>query len=143
MRYARVLMLGIALVVLPSCASTNATRRAGSGSALSREILGAWQLVWPQTRAGEREIKLITPTHFTWTTWNTGTHEVLATGGGPYTLVGNDYCEQLAFAKGDIESAKGRVLCFQLRVSGDSLFQSGKHPFEESRMLQEVWVRVK
>jgi hypothetical protein len=107
-----------------------------------RAIIGTWQLVWPETADHEREIKLITPTHFTWTTWNTTTHEVLATGGGPWTLVGSNYCEQLLFAKGAIESRAGQVLCFDLQVKGDTLIQVGQGGSPGS-FVREIWRRLR
>lgn len=107
-----------------------------------KAILGTWQLVWPEMAEHERELKLITPTHFTWTTWNTETHEVLATGGGPWTLVRSDYCEQLSFAKGAIAERAGQVLCFDLTVHGDSLIQVGQGGTPSS-FVREVWRRVR
>ncbi|MCC6650755.1 MAG: hypothetical protein IT348_06365 [Candidatus Eisenbacteria bacterium] len=110
--------------------------------ALSRAILGTWQLVWPEVPADERELKLITPTHFTWTTWKTTTHQVLATGGGPYTLVGSDYCEQVSFALGGVENVAGQVLCFEVQVKGDTLLQIGPRGPDGGRS-REVWKRVR
>ena len=66
------------------------------------EILGAWELV------SYREIgdsvysefpefikywKLVTPTHFLWVYYNSDADEVVAEGGGTYTLTGNSYTE--------------------------------------------------
>lgn len=140
-------LLAIAVATLLMI-SLHTDSRAGSkrskvDTKLANAILGTWQLAWPEMRAQEREIKLITATHFTWTTWNVETHEVLATGGGPYTLASGDYCEQIAFARGQIESAKGNVLCFHVEVRGDSLIQTGRHPRNDGSMLREVWTRMR
>jgi len=127
---------------LPSSATAGAKRPKAELKA-ANAILGTWELAWPETRAHERELKLITPTHFTWTTWNVETHEVLATGGGPYTLVSGDYCEQISFARGQIESAAGNVLCYNVQVRSDSLIQTGRHPRNDGSVSREVWTRVR
>ena len=129
-------------VFVPSNAGAS-PKRSKADLKAANAILGTWQLAWPETRAHERELKLITPTHFTWTTWNVETYEVLATGGGPWTLVKGDYCEQISFARGQIESAKGNVLCFHVEVRGDSLIQTGRHPRSDGSTSREIWTRVR
>lgn len=139
----RVIMLCLLMTSAMVPSADAAAKRSKADIKAANAILGTWQLAWPETRAHERELKLITPTHFTWTTWNVETHEVLATGGGPYTLVSGDYCEQIAFARGQIESAKGNVLCFKVEVRGDSLIQTGRHPRNDGSVSREVWTRVR
>lgn len=131
----------LALSILPAIAES-ATSAASRAQAVSRAILGTWQLVWPEKPADERELKLITPTHFSWTTWKPSTHQVLATGGGPYTLVGSDYCEQVSFALGGVENVAGQVLCFEVQVKGDTLLQIGPRGPDGGRS-REVWKRVR
>lgn len=135
-----VVLASMGVMEASTAGSLGSSRHHPGGASIS--VVGTWQLVWPEKEAREREIKLITPTHFTWTTWNTETHHVLASGGGPYTLVGRNYCEQLSFAQGEVEAVAGAVLCFDVHVKGDTLLQLGPLSADGSRS-REVWKRLK
>jgi hypothetical protein len=139
MRFGSVCVVVAAIAMLACGGAAAVQRKAPAPSGPS--ILGAWELVWPEKGAHERQIKLITPTHFTWTHWDTESHRVMASGGGGYTLVGNSYCEQLLFAQGDVEALGGLVLCFEVKVRGDTLLQLGPRADEGGRS-REVWKRL-
>lgn len=109
-------------------------------SPYSRTILGAWELAWPEPAPGTREVKLITGSHFSWTTWNVQTHAPLASGGGPYVLEGKSYKEQLLFASGGASEIAGTVQSFHVRVMGDTLYQSRPPGNDEGK---EVWRRMR
>ena len=117
-------------------------QRATARVPLARAMQGAWVLAWPEKPEHEREVKLITPHHFSWTTWDTRTHEVLASAGGAWTLAGSDYCEQLSFAQGGMAGMGGKVMCFEVRVSGDTLVQMG-HASEDGSRSREIWKRLR
>ncbi len=138
MRLGSVCLVAAAITVL-ACGEAAAVKRAAQARPA---VQGAWELVWPEKTGHERQIKLITPTHFTWTCWDTETRLVLASGGGGYTLVGDGYCEQLLFAQGYAEHLGGQVLCFQVKVKGDTLFQLSP-PGEDGMRSREVWKRIR
>ena len=136
----------LAVLTLPALAHGAPGSRARASAhaadeALHRRMLGAWEIVWPSV-APQREIKLITPTHFSWTTFDPATHHVSATGGGAHTLLDGVYCEQVDFALGGIESAAGQVLCFRVEIHGDSLVQS-RAPGADGMSIREVWRRLR
>lgn len=121
-----------------------ALARAGARKAIShRAIEGAWELVWPAHAEGRRQIKLITPAHFSWSTYDTRTHDVMGSAGGTCTLVGDKYCEQLDFVLGSMTPHAGRVLCFRLEVHGDTLLQVGDGVSAFDDGPREVWRRLR
>lgn len=126
-----------ALLAVLAWAPSDAAARRG---VRAPRIQGAWELVWPEPGPHQREIKLITATHFTWTSWDTGTRQVLGSGGGPYVLHGDTYQEQLLFASGGAESIAGTVQAFHVQVKGDSLFQFRPPGQGEGR---EIWRRLR
>ena len=42
-------------------------------------------------------MKILTPTHFTWVQYNTEGDEIFGIGGGPYSIVGDQYIEHIEF----------------------------------------------
>ena len=134
--------LMVAAIAMLTCGEAAAVIKGKAPALAGPSIQGAWELVWPEKGAHERQIKLITPTHFTWTDWDTESHRVLGCGGGGYTLVGNSYCEQLLFAQGGIEEQAGFVLCFRVEVRGDTLLQLGP-PDADGARSREVWKRLR
>ena len=42
-------------------------------------------------------MKILTPTHFTWVQYNTEGDEIFGIGGGPYSIVGDQYTEHIEF----------------------------------------------
>lgn len=106
-------------------------------------IVGAWELVWPARGEHRRQIKLITPTRFSWSTYDTQTHEISGSAGGTCTLVGDKYCEQLDFVFGGMEPFAGQVLCFRLEVHGDTLLQVGSGDSRYDESSREVWRRLR
>ena len=67
---------------------------------------------------------------------------MIATAGGPYTLVWQDDGEPLLFAQGGVESAAGRVLCFGVHVKGECPIPLGPAASDGSR-LREIWRRLR
>lgn len=113
-------------------------------------VAGTWELVsfkygtnetaFTQMPPGQRRIKMITDTHFTWVQVDTATKKVTASAGGPYSLNGSTYTESIEFGL-EMDSYMGQKQAFSVRVEGDKLFQSGA--LSDGLKLEEVWRRVK
>ena len=142
LRLQSIALFAAILFALATPVSASAPNRHHGSVSLANAVQGTWEQVWPQLADHERAVKLINATHFSWTHWDTGTHHVIATAGGPYTLVGQDYCEQLLFAQGGVESASGRVLSFRVQVKGDSLIQLAPAASDGARS-REIWRRLR
>jgi len=125
-------------VLVTGCAAT-------MGSAPVRDarpaLYGAWELVGPDLAPGTREVKLITPHRFSWTTWDVATHEVLAAGGGTSVVHGRAYVETLEYSKGGTEGLVGQTLRFEVAINGDTMLQRGVEGGALPE-LREVWRRV-
>ena len=104
------------------------------------DIQGTWELAWPEIGPQLRELKHITPTHFTWVTYDTDARTAVTCGGGRYFLVGDSYSEHIEFALGPVSSLVGTLQVFRVTVSGDTLTQTGE--LTNGRMIRERWVRA-
>ena len=116
----------------------------------SDSILGTWQLAsykygsnqsnFIDASPGQRHIKLITETYFTWIITDTITKKVYSAAGGTYTLSGNTYTESIDFGLG-MDTYLGHKHIFTIKVEGDMFFLSGS--LADGLKIEEIWQRVK
>jgi hypothetical protein len=92
------------------------------------------------------ELKIITPTHFMWITYEPGKtspgKEVFGgAGGGRYTLDGIKYVEMLEYASW--AGYESNITDFSLRVEGDKMYQMGALSNQEGEktIIEEEWQR--
>jgi hypothetical protein len=92
------------------------------------------------------ELKIITPTHFMWITYepdkvNPGKEAFGGAGGGRYTLNGIKYVESLEYASW--EGYESNITDFSLRVEGDKMYQMGALSNQEGEktIIEEEWQR--
>ncbi len=92
------------------------------------------------------ELKIITPTHFMWITYEPGKNspgkEVFGgAGGGRYTLDGIKYVEMLEYASW--AGYESNITDFSLRVEGDKMYQMGalSNQAGEKTIIEEEWQR--
>ena len=88
----------------------------------------------------EKHIKLITPTHFTWVTYDVDKKKALSTAGGTYSLEGDSYKEQIEFAGEGVEELAGKEQSFKIKVEGNKWSLSGV--LSSGVKIEEVWKRV-
>lgn len=127
-----------AAAIAAAPALPRAATRAAADSA--DPSLGAWELLG--AGVGTREVKLITASRFSWTTWDTATHRMLSCGGGAREVHGDHGIERLDYSRGPLVDSLATVpLEFRVEVRGDTLIQRG---VEGGRMpwLREVWLRI-
>jgi hypothetical protein len=94
------------------------------------------------------ELKIITPTHFMWITYepdkvNKEKKVFGGAGGGHYTLDGIKYVESLEYASW--EGYESNITDFSLRVDGDKMYQMGalSNKDGEKTIIEEEWQREK
>ncbi len=139
----KAVMVAVAVLLALGGVVSDSSRAAGAAApSLESRISGAWELVWPEMGPGEREVKLIVGHHFSWSTYRPESHEALASGGGTWSLVGAQYCEQLLHADGGAEPLRGRIMCFDVEVHGDTLVQVYQ-PDGNGMRTREVWKRLR
>jgi hypothetical protein len=113
--------------------------------------LGTWQLAsykygeakegFTDYPEGQRRIKLITDTHFTWVEFDVATKRAEGMAGGACSLVGDTYTESIDFADLGMAPYLGAKHTFTIRVEGDKFFLSGS--LADGLAIEEVWERVK
>lgn len=136
--------LALALAAVAAAPVEGAAARRHRRSPAKDPLVGTWELESGQLGPGLREIKVIAGGHFTWTTWDTTTHAVVATAGGRYLRRPGRYDECIEFAdKGnEIGGLVGRWLHFGVFLNGDKLVQVGT-PDSLLGGLHEVWRRAR
>ena len=134
--------------------STNQTVRiwdARTGKPLAGPLthFGAWQLAsykygdqdkWSDAPQGQRRIKLITDTYFTWVAYEPS-GKVQSMAGGKCTYNQGAYTETIEYAGEGMTDYLGKKQSFTLRLEGDKLHQSGQ--LSDGMKIEEVWERVK
>jgi hypothetical protein len=122
-------------------------------------LVGTWQLISSHTTEkgrttvtdytkGQRMIKLITPTHFSFLRHDLqqgkdGRNNFDA-GGGRYTLLNNTYTEYLDYYNN--KNWEGKIFTFKIRINRDTLLQTGIEKVDAegvNRSITEKYVRIK
>jgi hypothetical protein len=107
-----------------------------------RQLLGAWDQVFPPDAPKSiRTIKYITPTHFTWVTYDRENKRVLAAGGGTWSLRDGEYVEDCEFSTEDIAQLRGGSFPFEFRIDGDRWIQKGGP--DRAIRDDQTWTRLK
>lgn len=114
-------------------------------------LVGSWRIVsykygnmakfasWPKDQV---MLKHITPTHFTWVTYDAKTGVVARMGGGTYSWNGNTYRENLQYGLGaDVKGLVGKPQIFTGKVTETRWNHSGT--LSQGEKIEEVWERVK
>ncbi len=107
-------------------------------------IEGTWELVsakWtsPDTTSlfpitdHDRQIKMISRSHFVWISQDTSRKDVNGFGGGKYTLDGDKYTEHIEIFYDP--RGIGKSFTFKMKVEGDTLIQSGTMPFKKLGLI--------
>jgi hypothetical protein len=112
--------------------------------------VGTWQLVsfkygeatnWSNLPEGQRRIKLINPTHFSWVQYEAPSGKAQTMAGGTYTLKEGAYIETIEYAGEGMTEYLGKSQSFTIRVEGEEFHQSGR--LSDGTQIEEVWQRVK
>lgn len=103
--------------------------------------VGSWENTSPKLPAQFKDIKHITPTHYTWVTYDAKTVVALATSGGTWRLEGLAYTEKCEFVSPGYEHLKGNEYTFLIKFEGNEL--SIKSGPGSNIDIDEVWRRMK
>lgn len=115
------------------------------------KLAGSWRIAsykygdmakfvnWP---ANQIMLKHVTPTHFTWVTYDAKTGAVTRMGGGTYSWNGNIYRENLQYGLGaDVKGLVGKPQIFTGKVTETRWNHSGT--LSQGEKIEEIWERVK
>ena len=82
-----------------------------------RQLLGTWDVVFePGAPKAIRTLKHITPTHWTWVTYDRENKRVLAAAGGTWSLRNGEYVEDLRLHHGQLPAARREL--YAVRIPG-------------------------
>ena len=85
-----------------------------------RDLIGTWESVLPPDAPKSiRNIKHITPTHYTWVTYDADNDRILATSGGSCSVKGDRYEEVCEFATDSHQHVRGKTYSYVLKVALD------------------------
>jgi hypothetical protein len=143
-------MITACLLVLAGHSSLSAgpAPEAPGKNANANKLVGAWKLVsgkyggQPATLSElGTSLKHITPTHYTWVTYNQD-GEVTRIGGGVYVFDGKMMESTPVYGTGaDIKSRKGKRHTYECKIEGKRLYQKGA-PLSTGLTIEEVWELV-
>jgi hypothetical protein len=129
------------------------------------EVEGSWQLVsyidhargdtsWSQYPDNIIYQKHITPTHFTWLSYDKETDRTTGTGGGTYTHIGELYVEDINFFYPPGSDILGQSIPFTVRMKDGKWYhtgysknmefdaETGEMIIVDSTKIEEIWERV-
>jgi Major Vault Protein repeat domain len=87
---------------------------------INRELVGTWDGVLPgNVPRAISLIKHVTPTHYTWVTYDREKNAILAVAGGTWSVQDGKYREVCEFATEDHRNVRGKTFTFTMTVSGD------------------------
>jgi hypothetical protein len=121
---------------------TTLTDAQPADSQRDKAVVGTWVLVGAPGDVGlvpaeGGRIKSVTDTHWSITQTDPKNGRVVFHHGGTYTLKGNDYVEDVAFANPSTTNLIGKAFKFRINVEGDTLTLTGiGNPWKE------VWMRA-
>jgi hypothetical protein len=111
---------------------------------IRKGLVGTWNSVLknrPERFKDVMHIKHITPTHWTWVTYDAKEMKVMATAGGTWTLAADNYKEKCEFSGTGYEHLRGKEFAYILKFDGDELLiKSARGTAIE---VDEVWRRMK
>jgi hypothetical protein len=133
----RKLLSGFALGLIGLLLSPGATPAQTTTPRTEDRLVGTWECISPELGNGYRHIKHVTPTHFTWVTYNRETMVPLYVAGGTWSLEGDIYTERIQFAGEAHEALRGKEYRFTLKLEGDRWFLKSTPGSELA--VDEVW----
>jgi hypothetical protein len=136
----------LACLVLPLAGlAAGADEKPGSSpdpGRLKRELPGTWECVSVADLPRQiSHIKHITPTHYTWVTYDRDRNAILAVSGGTWTLKEGKYEEACEFASDSHPHLRGKTNDFTTNLAGDKWDLKGVPGTEIN--VDEVWARMK
>jgi hypothetical protein len=153
----RIIRLSLIIAMLASCNSATTTTAEPVNTALP--VVGTWELFSATlvekddtvttdfAKSGQKMIKIINPTHFAFLRHDLTKGKDSAfysSGGGSYTLRGDQYTEQLEYCSD--RAWEGHSFPFTVSVSNDTLIQTGIEKIDSlgiNRLNIEKYIRVK
>jgi hypothetical protein len=106
------------------------------------QLLGTWDKVFgPGAPKAIRTLKYITPTHWTWVTYDRENKRVQAAAGGTWSLRDGEYVEDCEFTTNNVLQARGKASPFKIHIDGDRWTLKGG----TNRAIRddETWTRLR
>lgn len=138
----RIIIVILAVFLVSCSVKDNAKQKEGL------DILGTWELVASQKKqndvienddlSGKRMMKIINESHFAFLNHDIKSDSLkfFVSGGGKYTLKGNQYSEYLEYC--NYREWEGEEFEFTLELKGDTLIQRGIEKIEKLGIDREI-----
>jgi hypothetical protein len=109
---------------------------------LKRELPGTWECVsFPDNPKEMLHIKHLTPTHYTWVTYDRQANAILATSGGTWSFKDDKYVEACEFASDSHQHLRGKTYTYTINVARNKWDLKGVDGTEIA--VDEVWSKMK
>ena len=157
-------ILSLSALVFVGCSAQKSIEME-SFSEQADALEGSWELVsyidhangdstWSEYPSNIIYQKHITPTHFTWLSYNTDEDGMNGTGGGTYTYIGDIYVEDIHFFYPPGSSILGQTIPFTVEMKDGQWHhtgyaknlefdaETGEMIVVDSTKIEEIWERV-
>jgi hypothetical protein len=127
----------VGIMLIAGCAAGG---RWGEGRGRNTSLVGTWERLDEQAPQ-YRHVKMLTPTHFVWVSYDRSNGVVVAMGGGTYDFDGRVYIEHLLFGNEALPAGLvGEDQFFTAKIAGDTWRHEGT--LSNGFHVSEVWSRV-
>ncbi|MGP0062373.1 MAG: hypothetical protein ACLQGP_02060 [Isosphaeraceae bacterium] len=136
-------LCALAVLLIPSMIQGNQNPNPeAEARRIKRELLSTWDCVSLENLPKETShIKHITPTHYTWVTYDREQNAIVSVSGGTWSLQDGKYREVCEFASDSHQHVRGKTFTFTMNLVGDKWGHKGVPGTEIP--VDEVWNRVK
>jgi hypothetical protein len=142
MRTPLILACLVLLTARPAVGADDNPNAPADAKRLRRELPGTWDCVSLADAPKQiAHIKHLTPTHYTWVTYDRDRNEILAISGGTWSLKDGKYEEVCEFASDTHQHLRGKTNLFAVNLAGDKWDLKGVPDSEID--VDEVWTRIK
>lgn len=131
------IMMLLAALTLSGCAGFSGWE---GQQGLDAGLLGTWERL-EEEAPQYRHIKMLSPGHFVWVSYDLTTGRVVSMGGGTFEFDGRVYIERLEFASDNLPAEIiGEDQFFTAKLKGDEWRHEGT--LSNGFQVREVWTRA-
>lgn len=129
-----------AVALMMAATAAAAPARDYEGERLRMALVGTWENASANLPPGLRQVKHVTPTHYTWVMYDTASMAPVSMAGGTWTVENGRFKQKCDYAGPGAEHERGTELVFMARVDAGKWSHAGILP--NGVKVYELWTRV-
>ena len=142
------------LSIILLCSILTCKNHASDNNSAMINLEGTWKMIYAETKENDSTtikdlsttsfIKIINKTHFAFFNQDHMDATQFYSGGGSYTLKGNEYVETLNLTS--VDALRGHIFPFTIEIKGDTLVQTGVEKIAAAKIHREIiekYIKIK